>query len=405
MSFLAMSLSMNLLQENLDVKKKTKANLFNWRGQFTPQFVDYMIAHFTHSGECIIDPFSGSGTVLLQSSLRNLTSYGFEINPAAYAMSQFFTLTNTPLDKRQELITAVAITLKAALIQFEGLPVYVKKNNYRDSYQNLIHLAKRLFSNISNNQQQILALNMLFLSEHDKKLGLKDSLTKSFYDIEKTLLSLPYTEHTISVHLDDARQVGQLLPETADLIFTSPPYINVFNYHQNYRAIIESLDIDVLRVAPSEFGANRKHRSNRFKTVVQYCLDMCKAIESFWLALKPAGKMILVMGRESKVRNIAFYNGQMIAQLIQAMGGFIELQTLERTFINKFGHAIKEDILIFQKDNLKPQTDGAQSVALAHLNKGLLNASGEIKADILDAINKIELVTPSPIFNPKSIWK
>ncbi|OQY56938.1 MAG: hypothetical protein DRR08_04130 [Candidatus Parabeggiatoa sp. nov. 2] len=86
------------------------------------------------------------------------------------------------------------------------------------------------------------------------------------------------------------------------MIFTSPPYINVFNYHQNYRAIIESLNIDILRVAQSEFGANRKHRSNRFKTVVQYCLDMSKAIESFWLALKPAGKMILVMGRESKVR-------------------------------------------------------------------------------------------------------
>ncbi len=66
--------------------------------------------------------------------------------------------------------------------------------------------------------------------------------------------------------------------------------------------------------------------------------------------------MILVMGRESKVRNVAFYNGQMIAQLIQAMGGFKQ-QTLERTFINKFGHAIKEDILIFSKDNLKPQTD------------------------------------------------
>ncbi len=91
---------MNLIQEKLDVKNKTKANLFNWRGQFTPQFVDYIINNFTHSGECLIDPFSGSGTVLLESSLRNLTCYGYEINPAAYAMSQFVTLANTPLDKR-----------------------------------------------------------------------------------------------------------------------------------------------------------------------------------------------------------------------------------------------------------------------------------------------------------------
>ncbi|GEM_PF-5714063 len=92
----------------------------------------------------------------------------------------------------------------------------------------------------------------------------------------------------------------------------------------------------------------------------------------------------------------------MIAQLIQTMGGFIELHTLERTFTNKFGNAIKEDILIFQKDNQKPQTETAQSVALAHLNQGLSKATGDVKADILDAIKKIELVTPSPIFNPKS---
>jgi site-specific DNA-adenine methylase len=396
---------MNLIQEKLDVKNKTKANLFNWRGQFTPQFVDYMINNFTHSGECLIDPFSGSGTVLLQSSLRNLSCYGYEINPAAYAMSQFVTLANTPLDKRQELITAVASKLKTALLPFEGLPVYIKTPNYRDSYQNLIHVAKQLFSNLSDQKQQILALNLLFLSEHDKKLELKASLTKSFYYLEKSLLSLPYTENLIKANLNDARKVGQELPETADLIFTSPPYINVFNYHQNYRAIIESLNIDILRVAQSEFGANRKHRGNRFKTVVQYCLDMSKAIESFWHALKPAGKMILVMGQESKVRNIAFYNGQMIAQLIQTMGGFTDLHTLERTFTNKFGNAIKEDILIFQKDNQKPHTETAQSVALAHLNQGLSKAIGDVKADILDAIKKIEQVTPSPIFNPKSLFK
>ncbi|OQY56940.1 MAG: hypothetical protein DRR08_04140 [Candidatus Parabeggiatoa sp. nov. 2] len=67
------------------------------------------------------------------------------------------------------------------MLPFEGLPVYVKKPNYRDSYQNLIHLAKLLFSNLLDQEQQILALNLLFLSEHDKKLGLKESLTKSFY--------------------------------------------------------------------------------------------------------------------------------------------------------------------------------------------------------------------------------
>jgi hypothetical protein len=234
--------------------------------------------------------------------------------------------------------------------------------------------------------------------ESDKKLCLPESLTKSFYQIKTALLTLPYAENLIKATLNDARTVGQELPQTADLILTSPPYINVFNSHQNYRAIIETLNIDILKIAQSEFGANRKNRSNRFKTVVQYCLDMAQAIESFWQALKPSGKIILVIGRESNVRKIAFYNGQMIFQLIQAMGGFIEWHTLERTFTNKFGNAIKEDIIIFQKDSRQPQTECARKVALAHLKKGLLKATGEVKADILNAIKTIELVTPSPFF-------
>ena len=58
-----------------------------------------------------------------------------------------------------------------------------------------------------------------------------------------------------------------------DLVITSPPYINVFNYHQNYRAILEVLGFDLLKVAESEIGQPAKNRANRFRTVVQYTLN------------------------------------------------------------------------------------------------------------------------------------
>jgi hypothetical protein len=63
---------------------------------------------------------------------------------------------------------------------------------------------------------------------------------------------------------------------------------------------------DLLRVAPSEIGSNRKNRGNRFRTVVQYCLDMEQALISFWHSLKSDGLMILVVGRESNVRKLLF---------------------------------------------------------------------------------------------------
>ena len=74
-------------QNRLNVTQKTRSNFFTWRGQFTPQFVDYVLECFAKPGCVIADPFSGSGTVLLEGARRNLRSYGLELNPAAYYMS------------------------------------------------------------------------------------------------------------------------------------------------------------------------------------------------------------------------------------------------------------------------------------------------------------------------------
>jgi DNA modification methylase len=70
-----------LNREKLDVKIKQRSNLFNWRGQFTPELVEYLLDEFSIRGDVILDPFSGSGTVLQEALKKDLSVYGFEINP------------------------------------------------------------------------------------------------------------------------------------------------------------------------------------------------------------------------------------------------------------------------------------------------------------------------------------
>ena len=333
------------LQEKLNVSVKTKSNIFNWRGQFTPQFVDYIIDCYVLPNQIILDPFSGSGTVLLEASRRGISAYGYEINPAAYIMSRFFTLCNLSFDRRIELLNSVETKINESHSLFSGLPVHVDNKDYRKSFENLINLCKFLINKVTDKNERILLLNMFFISEKHKNLEIINSINKSFSYIKKQLLETPYSKKKIFAKLNDARSVGEFLPEMVDVIFTSPPYINVFNYHQNYRAIIEILGFDVLKLAESEFGSNRKNRGNRFKTVVQYCIDMEQSIYSFWKTLKPFGTMILVIGRESNVKKTPFFNGKMILDLINKMGCFSNPQILERKFINKFGINIKEDII------------------------------------------------------------
>ena len=395
---------MILEQEKLDVATKLKSNLFNWRGQFTPQFVEYILETFTKPGDKILDPFSGSGTVLQESARLERTAIGFEINPSAYAMSKFFTFSNMSFAERHIFSDAFESKLKKHLSSLNGQKVYTDNTDYREAYANLLRFAIEFDSVNLDKQERIFFLNILFQSEKDKALTVKESIYKSFLYAKKCLIELPYSEKPISAYLKDARSAAEEFVNSIDFIFTSPPYINVFNYHQNYRAIVEAFKFDILKVAHSEFGSNRKNRGNRFKTVVQYCIDMELAIASFWKALKPNGKMVLVLGRESNVRGIPFYNGQLIIEILEKSNGFSTIKTLERKFTNKFGVNIKEDIIIAEKKtNLATEFINGRFIALNHLKESLPKSAGEVAFDISEAIKTINEIEPSPLFNSANI--
>ena len=396
---------MLLEQEKLDVTTKKRSNLFNWRGQFTPEFVEYILTSFTKKGDHILDPFSGSGTVLQESARLGLKATGFEINPSAYAMSKFFSFSNLTSDERNNFCKSFETKLIAQIQKLNGQKVYVENEDYREAYQNLLSFAVNFDKLISNKQERMFFMNILFQSEKDKKLTVAESILKSFQYTKNCLLSLPFSVNTIKSQLLDARSSGDELANSVDFILTSPPYINVFNYHQNYRAIIETFHFDILKVAQSEFGSNRKNRGNRFKTVIQYCIDMELAIRSFWKALKPNSKIVLVVGRESNVRGTPFYNGQLVIEIIEKSNGFSDIKTLERQFTNKFGVNIKEDIIIATKTNCLSDTFNGRAIATSHLEKKMKTSQNGVHLDLADALLYSEEVIESPIFNPLFIVK
>lgn len=395
---------MNLIQDRLDVTNKTRTNLFNWRGQFTPDFADYILESFGITNSAVIDPFSGSGTVLLECARRNLSGQGFEINPAAYAMSKFFTFANVPQETRQSLASSVEEAILGLTPRFHDLPLFLENESFRDSYKNFLEFSSELFSKTRGSQQKIIAINTLFIAEDYKRDTVCNAVMRAFNYIRQTLLDLPFTEKTISATLSDARLIHENCPTKANIIFTSPPYINVFNYHQNYRAILEVLGWNVLKVAQSEIGSNRKNRGNRFKTVVQYCLDMEQAIKSFWQCLCEDGLIILVVGKESNVRKTPFHNGKIVKDIAEASGGFINMDNCQRTFTNKFGVDIKEDIIILRKRDSLPSFSNARTISLEHMRSALPLSLGNVREDLLSAISELNTIEPSPIFTAKGVF-
>ena len=389
-----------LLQDKLDVVNKSRSNLFDWRGQFTPELIEYLLSVFAKPDDAVADPFSGSGTVLSEALKFGCNTYGFEINPSAFYMSKFYEYSKLSMAQRNKLIDELRKILGMTIKEINpNIMVYEKSSDYRTAYSSLLTFAKYCNKIISTFLMPFV-MNVLFMCERDKKLSLKDSLIKNINILKETLLNLPVTQHEIQANWSDARNISEKYPKSIDLIITSPPYINVFNYHQNYRGIVECFNYNLLDVANSEIGSNRKNRQNRFKTVVQYSIDMGHVLQSCSSSLKNDGLMVWIVGRCSNVRKVSFSNSSIISDLVDIIPGIMLDGIYQREFGNRFGENIVEDILIIKKTSDRECISlqkSFEAIGMKYLKQALPYVADTDKPDIEVLLNSNNLIQESPI--------
>ncbi len=186
-----------------------------------------------------------------------------------------------------------------------------------------------------------------------------------------------------------------------DFVLTSPPYINVFNYHQNYRKSAELLGWNLLKIAKSEIGSNRANRGNRFYTVVQYCLDIAETLREIARVSTTNGRIVLIVGHQSNVLGVPFYNADIIDEIGTKSGLFVKLIRQKREFKNKFGKIIREDIINFVNINdqycKKKLENTAREVALDVLKSNFSLVSTKNRTYLKAAINKVQDIRKTAI--------
>ena len=101
-----------------------------------------------------------------------------------------------------------------------------------------------------------LAAALVVLCDFHRKHLNADAVHKTWSRLEHIVRDLPESDRLVTVHHADARALP-IDSNSVDMVLTSPPYINVHNYHQTFRRSVEALDWDVLALARSEIGSNR----------------------------------------------------------------------------------------------------------------------------------------------------
>lgn len=386
-------------QRDLNIESKHRSNPLNWNGQFSPQLVEVLLNKYASRETVIFDPFLGSGTVLFEAGQSNLTAYGTEINPAAISLSQTYRFINVAIEKRRLIIQKIDDLIKSKFS--ESTWFFDNSKSHLEDKALKFGLLDLLIIPDDRLEYQILETLITLLDYYQDSLSLH-KVFSIWHKLKAHIINLPYSTNIIDIFHADARKTP-LQDKTIDLVITSPPYINVFNYHQQYRASMESLNWDLLTVAKSEFGSNRKHRGNRFFTVTQFCLDIAQTFQELFRICRHNGRLIFVVGRESTIRGTRFFNGELVTEVACRALNYNLLLRQERVFVNRFGKKIVEDILHFSPPQFPPSENFLQitkSVARDVLNSTYDSISTDvIKADIRSALENLEKIKPSPLFD------
>ena len=384
-------------QALLNIETKNRSNLFAWRGQFSPQLIECLLEAYCLPESIVLDPFAGSGTVLAEAATKSLCAFGFEINPSAWSFSKVYEFANIESAKRESVIAELRSKIEhefpVILFSDDSLPLDAVE-------ERVIRIAQAI-----SDDAKVLCNALVVLLDIFNNPITNGFVQSKFMALTELVRQLPYSARTIKADLRDARALP-LNNQSVDFAVSSPPYINVFNYHQNYRRSVEVLGWDLLRVARSEIGSNRANRGNRFLTVVQYCIDMANSLQELARVLKPEGRAVLVVGYESRVLGVPFHNADIVEQLALQCGSFSVSLRQKREFTNRFGDIIREDILNLRRDDYSANSEVpvivGRTVAKEALEAGFPAVSEDNRNLLADAVEQVDRIIGTTVFNSVS---
>jgi len=394
----------SLPQGSLDIAERVRTNPFPWTGQFSPQLVEQLLAHYAQEATIVLDPFAGSGTSLVEAARLRLCASGCDLNAAAVILSRIYGIVNLDANRRATALVEFRERLNGAIVPSHG-PLFANGPSDNENRAELESALVRLWHDSASGTARDLAAALIVLCDFHRSALDTVTIHKTWRRLEDTVSNLPYSTKPIVMHHADARNLP-ISPKSVDLVLTSPPYINVHNYHQKYRRSIEAMGWDVLANAPSEIGSNRQNRGNRFLTVIQYSLDMALALREMVRVSKSGARLILVVGRESMVRGTRIFNGELVSQIATRSVGLEMERRQERVFRNRYGNYIYEDILHFRSEGEVPDCSlalkEARHIAGITLSATKPNLPDDARLGIDDALEKLDMLAPSPMMTPDS---
>lgn len=311
-----------------------------------------LIDAFSPPGGRVLDPFCGSGTVLVEARQLGRQAFGVDANPLAVELATLKTRGLTP-----ELATEIT-NGAAAVVEHANARRLAKAGptrRYGDADRELYDahvlleldgLRDGIFKLESREARRALLLVLsAALTKVSKKVGdtaprtapkrLAGGFTIRFFETKaKDLLKrmaeftelLPEDAPPTRAAAGDARDLSMITPGSLDLIVSSPPYPGVYDYFDHHELRLRWLGLDERRFENNEIGARRTLSGLGHEAAVQKWQEEFGAcLDAFRDALAPGGSIALVIAdsvlggyalyADEATRDIAIAHGLVLACL------------------------------------------------------------------------------------------
>lgn len=252
-------------------KDSLKAPIFGWftyPAGFSYRAVEYSLKQEKlKSGDAVYDPFMGSGTTNLVAQMLGINSYGVEAHPFVFPITKCKMNIGVDLKEVGEQLKNVIFQVKENPVDSFDLndtlerefPELVRKCFLPETLYELM-LIRNAIRTIENKDVQlflntglictlrtvsIAATGWPYIAPNKIKITSlsKKGLETFSHFIEKMKEDVTYFRMLLSgirskhyIYLGDSRDTSEYIPsEVADHIFTSPPYLNNFDYADRTR--------------------------------------------------------------------------------------------------------------------------------------------------------------------------